>query len=67
MKTKSNFKELFNEYDKVSNRETDFYLRYLEACRAGNKRLANYIEIKILPTLRKKCYHLAMCLADLIH
>lgn len=67
MKTKSNFKELFYEYDQVSNRETDYFLRYLEARRTGKKRLANYIELKILPTLRKKCYHLAISLADSIH
>lgn len=58
MKNWDKIKQLWNKYDEISNKETDYYIRYLEALRNGNKGLAEYIDKKILPKLRKKSYQL---------
>lgn len=63
-KVKSRFNQIFHEYDIASNKATDYFIRYLEARKAGNKRLAIYIEGKILPILRKKSYQLALLLNE---
>lgn len=46
----------WREYDEISNKETDYFIQYLEALRQGNKGLANYVKNKILPKLSKKSY-----------
>jgi sensor domain CHASE-containing protein len=64
MNIKNRFSVIFKEYDSASNKATDYFIRYLEARRVGNKRLAIYIDSKILPILRKKSYQLALLLNE---
>lgn len=64
MKVSNSFKQIFQEYDKTSNKETDYFVRSLDARRFGNRRLALYIENKIIPSLRKKSYQLALLLNE---
>ena len=51
-------RKLWELYDEASNKETDFFIKYLDALNKGNKPLAEYIDKKILPKLRKKAYQL---------
>jgi hypothetical protein len=49
-------RKLWNLYDQASNKETDYFIKSLEASRQGNKTLAEYIDKKILPRLKNKAY-----------
>jgi len=51
-------RKLWDLYDQASSKETEYFIKYLEALRQGNKALAEYIDKKILPKLRKKSYQL---------
>jgi hypothetical protein len=51
-------RKIWDLYDQASNEESEYLIKYFEALRQGNKALAEYIDKKILPKLRKKSYQL---------